>query len=324
MSTFGREFPIKGLPDIVLKEKYGWLRDLLYLWHPAGDAIGRTEYPQDSDYLRLSVRNGYLNFYRAGQSVAKVGVDRHGKLHAKIHNKYVYGKHGSGQSYVTISDAYPENPGSTRLVRYDGPARLREWISEANKHSSKSKEKRFIDLVVARNPNVIDLEMGLPAYSEIRHAPRMDLVAIEPMAERWRVVFWEAKLVSNPEARCRGEEKEPRVIRKQLKDYCDWIGHKNHGDLVAQAYQHTCHLLVDLHAVARRLRPDIEELGAGIRQVAAPDASPLLIDDKPRLLVDARKENAFTKNGHLEKLHRMGLHVQMVQNDDRMTLETHA
>jgi hypothetical protein len=92
---------------------------------------------------------------------------------------------------------------------------------------------------------------------------------------------------------------------------------------VAHAYQRTCRLLVHLHAIAKWLRPDIEELGLGIREVAIPDAPPLLIDDKPRLLIDDRTGNVpFTKNGHLEKLRKTyGLHVQMVQDQDQVTLE---
>ena len=71
------------------------------------------------------------------------------------------------------------------------------------------------------------------------------------------------------------------------------------------------------------MRPDIEDLGQGIREVAKPDTALPLIDKKPRLLIDDRTPNvAFTKNGHLEKLCNLGLHVQMVQNDDQMTLET--
>jgi hypothetical protein len=37
-------------------------------------------------------------------------------------------------------------------------------------------EKRFVDLTMAQNRNVIDLEMGLPAYAKGQNAPRMDLV----------------------------------------------------------------------------------------------------------------------------------------------------
>jgi len=319
MTKFDRSFPIGKLSDAVLDEN-GWLCDLLRHWHPSGDAIGRRQDQKDKEYyLRLAIRKDYLNFYRAGQSVAKVRFDQQWKLQAKIHNKYVYGKGGSGQSYVTLTSAgFPER-GNGRIVPYDGPARLREWTSQANKYGGC--EKKFVDLVVGRNPSIIDLEMGLPAYSEDdRRAPRMDLVAIERGADGWRVVFWEAKLVSDGRARCSGDG-DPRVVQ-QLQDYIDWLGHEGHKELVAQAYQRTCRLLVEMHALAKRFRPDIEDLGPGIRDVAAPDAPLLLIDDMPRLLIDDRTKNvAMTKNGHLEKLRNRCLAVQIVQDLDQMTLK---
>jgi hypothetical protein len=317
MATFGRAFPIERLSNAVLEENV-WLCDMLRCWHPSGDAIDKPTNQVGEEHLRLAIRDGYLNFYRAGQSVAKVTASR-GKFKAKIHNKYVYGKDGDGQDYVTLtSSGFPER-GTLPPIPYE-VARLREWISKANRHSGA--EKRFVDLVVGRNPNVIDLEMGLPAYSKIpeeRRAPRMDLVGLEPVGDQWRVVFWEAKLVGDGSASSLGE---PKVVR-QVKNYTSWLCHDNHRDLVAQQYQRTCRLLVGLHAIARRLRPDIEELGWGIREVGARDALPL-IDDKPRLLIDDRTTNlAFTKK-HLEKLCDAGLHVQMVQGEDQMTLKTRA
>jgi hypothetical protein len=311
MTVFSRSFPVERLSDTVLEENV-WLCDLLSRWHPSGSAIGKRTEQESEEHLRLAIRNGYLNFYRAGQSVAKVKFGRR-KLQAEIHKKYVYGDDCGGQGYVKLtSDGFPEY-GTGLPVPYD-VVRLREWTSRAGCHGGA--EKRFVDLVVGRNPNIIDFEMGLPAYSEVRTAPRMDLVGLEPVGDKWRIVFWEAKL-----ARSWGE---PRVIR-QLTDYTQWLGHGNHRDRVAEAYQRACRLLVDLRAVAKRYRSDIEELGRGIREVAANNASLPSIDDKPRLLIDDRSRNvAFTKNGHLHKLLNAGLHVQMVQGEDQMTLERRA
>ena len=54
-----------------------WFLDLLRLWRPAGEPSG--------DYgLRLAVRDGYLNFYRQGQSIAKVSIVR-GQLRGEVH-----------------------------------------------------------------------------------------------------------------------------------------------------------------------------------------------------------------------------------------------
>jgi hypothetical protein len=328
MTTFNRKFPVNRLSDAVLGEN-AWLCDLLRYWRPPGDEIGnhsdRQHAPQtagqseeDPKRLRLAVRKGYLNFYRRGQSVAKVDVDDSEKLRARVHNKYVYGDGGEGHDYVFLTAAGVPERGTGQLTPYDRITCLDEWISNANGHSQK--EKGFVDEVVARNPNVIDLEMGLPACPSVsngRSAPRMDLVVLEPVKDTWQIVFWEAKLVADGRARCRG--KIPKVC-DQLGNYTKWLRYCNNKSLVQKAYQEACRILVDLHKIASRLNPDIRQLGAGIQAVATDGAALPGIDDKPRLLIDDRKHDiSFTKK-HLEKLRKADLHVQMVEGEDQMAL----
>ena len=335
MSTFARTFAIDKIKDQVL-EQSPWFTDMLLYWRPAGDALHRdmTEahkvvssggmQEEDPKRLRLAIRDGYLNFYRGGQSVGEVRFGKGGGLQARIHNKYVYGEKGGGQAYIRLTSEGLFDQKTGRPREYDSLAQLRGWVANANGYIGK--EKRFVDLVVARNPDTIDLEMALPAYSldpKERTAPRMDLVALEPAGDRWRIVFWEAKLVDDSRARCRGDN-DPEVV-KQLAQYTDWLNHANHRELVASAYQNACRLLVGFHGIAKRINSTIEELGPGIVAAAAAEAPPPLVDDKPRLLIDNRQDNVtFKKNGHLEKLYRTGLHVQMVQWQDQMTLGTRA
>jgi hypothetical protein len=338
MSTFGRSFTIEKITGQVLEEN-PWFRDLLLNWRPAGDALqrdmnealksfanGRVQ-GEKPEHLRLAIRNGYLNFYRGGQSVAKVGFGSGGGLQARIHNKYAYDDAGSSQTYVTLTSAGLPDLKTGKIQRYNGSTQLDGWVTNANKHVGD--EKRFVDLIVARNPNTIDLEMALPAYSLVpkeRIAPQMDLVALEPVGDRWRIVFWEAKLVGDPRARCRGDDVSPKVV-DQLAQYTSWLRHANHRELVACAYQNTCRLLVAFRRLAKSMNLGIEELGPGIIAAAAPDAPSLLVDDEPRLLIDDRTSDdlsinsAFTKNGHLDKLRNKGLHVQMVHSLNQMTLE---
>ena len=131
----------------------------------------------------------------------------------------VHGEKGSGQTYVTLTSAGLPDQETSGLRDYGGLAALRGWVANANKHVGK--EKQFVDLIVARNPDTIELEMALPAYSvdpKERIAPRMDLVALESVGDRWRIVFWEAKLVDDARARCRGDAVPPKVI-DQLAQY---------------------------------------------------------------------------------------------------------
>ena len=323
MSILTRKFSTERINPQVL-EKNPWFKDMLLYWSPAGNALHRDSIKENPKCLRLAIRNKYLNLYRDGQSVAKIGFDRGGELQARIHNKYVYGDDGSGNVYVTVnSEGIPDQQTGQRR-KYRSPADLDCWISNANNRGHE--EKQFIDLVVASNPDVIDLEMALPAYSKERKAPRMDLVALECLGngKGWQVVFWEAKLVTNGEARCQGECKDPKVVA-QLQEYTKWLAYEDHEIQMARECKRTCEILVGLREIAKRFRSDIEELGRGIQEVAKPGAALPLIDAKPRLLIDDRTGNvAFTKNGHLDKLRNMGLNVQMVKNDDQMTLEKRA
>jgi hypothetical protein len=228
---------------------------------------------------------------------------------------------GRGSSYITLnSDGYPEL-GTDQLSCYDREILFKSWIPNATGHSHQ--EKRFVDAIVARNPNVIDLEVGLPAADTIeRVAPRIDLAVLEPSVDGWRIAFWEAKLAGDGRARCSVPavpKCKPDVL-KQLGQYTDWLRRGRNCDDVVRAYQNSCRLFVAFHAKARCFNANIAELGEGIRAVAG--GALVVIDDEPRLLIDNRRPNvSFTKNGHLEKLRKAGLHVQMVHGADQMTLE---
>jgi hypothetical protein len=322
MTDFSREFPIECLTDTVLKEN-GWFKDLLFRWHPAGDAVnsrlGDTEgmlargcasNKGEFQHLRVAFRKGYMNFYCGGQSIANVKFGRDG-LQAKIHEKYVYGIEEPGEHYVTLtSKGFPKR-GTRQLVAYDS---MQEWISNAN--TKIGQEKRFVDLIVARNADVIDLEMGIPAYSKDpkeRCAPRIDLLALEPCEGWWRIASWEAKLVGDGRARCSGNEL-PEVV-DQLRHYTDWLSDSARAKRVAEAYQENCSLLVKLHKIARDIRPDIKELGAGILAVAASNTRLPLVDKKPRLLIIYDKDDkSFIENEHFDKLEGAGFPVKTVKS----------
>jgi len=204
MTKFDRKFNVDAVEEAVHTGGNAWFRDLLIHWRPAGElqGIGQRSSQSDADHLRLAIRDGYLNFYRDGQSVAEVSFVK-GKHQGKVHNKYVYGDQGSGQEYVKIIDGKYKNHDGKPLVYRDGI--VHEWIHNADAYAGK--EKSFVDEVVARNADVIDLEIGLPADPDLwseKSAPRMDLATIEPCGDHYKLVLWEAKLATNPEARFQG------------------------------------------------------------------------------------------------------------------------
>ncbi len=279
MTGFARKFSIELLKNQI--EENPWFVDMLRLWRPAGEGAGlrtdqldelgadKRKLEDDQAGLRLAIRRGYLNFYQAGQSVAKIGFGTNKKLQALIHNKYILGESGQGNGYVKMTSDGFNVPGAAVTRKYNGVADLQERV--ANTKNQIGEEKSFLDMIVARNPGVIDLEMGLPAFGPERVAPRMDIVALESVGEGLRVVFWEAKLVSDPRARCKDQDKAPEVV-KQLKQYEDWLDYSVHAELVASEYQKACHLLVQFHDLAKSINPQIGELGRSIVMAAAPGA----------------------------------------------------
>ena len=198
-----------------------WFTDLLKLWKPSGEAAG-------PDGLRLAIRNGYLNFYRRGQSIAEIGFGqvRAGRQHPwmKISARYVedrqvdptYRKFGIGHE------------------AYGGMDYLSQWIvNSAYKHGA---EKWGVDEVVGNNAGVIDLEMGIPG-----EALRVDIVALEPSAEGPRLVLWEAKPLDAPALRSRAAK---AGIYKQMQAYKEFIA--DHPGVIESAYKVHCAALVRL------------------------------------------------------------------------------
>jgi hypothetical protein len=274
-----------------------WFQDLLSLWCPSG-------YASDTHGLRLAIRNGYLNFYRLGQSVARVQCTS-GELAAEVHYKYVLDEPLPGLSkspYVRLTGKgvfFRDIPVAT----YQDISTLRHWIEKAEKKHAGA-EKSIVDKLVAKNDHIIDLEMALPAWTLPKVAVRMDLVAIENET----VVFWEVKTVDDSRLRCRAEfeeDKFPEVL-KQLSHYRDYLRRDSHSEQVESAYRSTAKILVKLRALADKIGP-VSPLGASI--IAASQVDTLAVAPRANLVVvdvesDHPERTAWTswKRSHEGKL----------------------
>lgn len=330
MTSFCRRFALERITDEVL-ERNSWLVDLLCAWQPAGDALLRSSSKNDgitgesgianAKHLRLAIRNGYCNLYRAGQSIAELHFGRDKTPRASIHQHYVEG-HSKEQTYLTLSSGGLAYPKAMPFRRYSGRADLSDWITKANEKVGR--EKAFVDEIISRNPNTVDLEMTLTVKKNGKKvAVRMDLVTLEPVADRWRVVFWEAKGADDPRIRCQdGDGKVPHVVSHQTGYYKEWLRRDENGELVAKAYQETCRLLVEFHRLAKCYNQRVGDLGPGIVAVSHQNARDLLVDNEPRLLIDDRKQSASLKR-HVKRLREPphGLHVQVVKDVEGMFLE---
>jgi hypothetical protein len=291
MGIFKRGLSSRGL--VALRElaalKDNWWKDLLSLWRPSGAAAG-------SDGLRLALRDNDMNFYRKGQSVAKVDFDRDGVPHIEVHVKYAFGPQ-AGDGYARLNEREIHHPNGKDARRYEGIETLRQWIREAEGHAGD--EKLFVDDVVADTGAVIDLEMGLPAFDERRRAPRIDLVALEDDQGHFRIVFWEAKLIEDPRLCAEGE---PEVC-EQIRNYREYLGDVNRRDRVVRAYASTCSQLVELSGMAKQINPNIQDLDTAVVAVAG-DSSKLGVDASPRLLIFDNGKASGTWDAHLKRLRR--------------------
>jgi hypothetical protein len=252
-----------------------WFKDLLSLWRPSG-------HPSGNEGLRLAIRNGYLNFYRLGQSIARVSCVR-GELVADVHYKYILGEPlgYSGPLYLRLTTKGVFSKG-TLVAPYEGLSTLLHWISVAGGEKYAGVEKKIVDQLVEKNLEVVDLEMALPAWTLPKVAVRMDLVAIE----NGKVVFWEVKTVDDSRIRCDAdflEDKFPHVL-EQLSHYRVFLKQNSHPELVESAYRNTAKILVDLRALADKLGPTLQ-LGPNIiaaakvdRLAVAPRAALVVVD----------------------------------------------
>ena len=223
MTSFARglsEAQWTGLRALRAMPSGSWWDDLLSLWVPSG-------HPSGDDGLRLTIRNGYLNFYRRGQSVARVcfGPPRGGMAvpRMEIHARYVEGP-SARATYLRFGADGRDPP--DRFT-------LRAWI--ANTARWHGAEKWGVDEVVGRNPGVIDLEMGIPGS-----ALRVDIVALEGGPTGPRLTLWEAKPLDAGALRAR--VMAPNIV-EQMKGYREFC--ERAAGVLESAYRAHCAALIE-------------------------------------------------------------------------------
>jgi hypothetical protein len=271
-----------------------WFRDLLDCWQPAGHPITNKR------FLRLAVRDNYLNFYYKGQSVAKVGFEKNENVYFQTHSKYLGFK---SQKYIRLSsNGFFKCPESGDLFEYKEIEPIKEKASD-----HVGAEKKFVDNIVAANGSVIDMEMAFPADKEIPLPPkrkrgsayRIDIVTLEQSKDlQTSLVLWEAKMSNNSELKKRGE-KDPAVV-EQVEKYKRYLEKKEHRKSIADAYRNTCSLLVNLHAMTK----DIPGLSDVIKSVdsGACKLSEESIDTKVRIVIGVKGDEGGRWNEHMKKL----------------------
>lgn len=323
MSVFARSFPLADLARWECQHPGNVVRSLFARWAFSGvEATSAAP-------LRLGVRDGYVNFYVKGQSVAKLTCGRDGpKL--EVHQAYASGlQRGSvrdganmEQDYLPFDANALADPANSSLIN--------RWIKTAETYASA--EKCFVDDLVSANPGIIDLEMALPASDtrdSARVAPRMDIVIAQILDGTPAIAFWEAKCANNPELRSSKEYElhengfsGPRVLN-QVRKYVDWMAGGDRTQQVIDAYKATAALLLgfqDLFGADDHKGLDCISIWNSLVETKN---TPIVV--QPGVVIgnywpkgsnepikSHRMQQAaasFARNGHLEKLQRNGITV---------------
>jgi hypothetical protein len=304
MSTFRRGLSpdaFRALAAMAEDPSDNWWKDLLALWSPSGASAG-------SRPLRLAVRDGYLNLYLRGQSIAKVGFNRRAGPFAEVHVKYAFAD-AREQTYARLSGVGFAARKVGREGSYAGLSTLLEWMGRASRWETP--EKVQVERFTADNPRIIDLEMGLPAHAERATPLRIDAVALEPTLAGAQVVFWEAKRVTD--GRVRSQSERPEVV-DQVGAYTRYLSDDGHEAAVVAAYRETCRSLLEFASMAgpscvRSLDPLIRGVAEGCVD--------LTVDRTPRLVIfgtDAELRHPAWR-AHQAKLTQLGVPLLTLRSD---------
>lgn len=307
MSKFERSFHQRDW------QKFPVVMELLRQWTLPGEDAKESG-------VRLAVRRHYCNFYRKGQSVAKLHSTE-GSLKLEVHREYVRGSVKSDRTKaLTGYESFPE----TWLAETANVSAVKGWIVRAESYAGA--EKAFVDDIVARNPGTIDLEMGLPAYEGEKSAPRMDLVVIEETSRGPALAFWEAKCADNKEARARGE---PHVVR-QVETYEKWMAKVGREDDVITAYREAADVMLQLAVAAGKPRSAawrfwesfrFSEISRAIHRpgVIIGGYCPISFTEK-KLGSIAAQWASFNANGHLARLtEEFAIAVEFYETKEEIT-----
>lgn len=253
MDTFTRRFAIDQLAAWHREHPNDGIAALFDRWVLPGEDAG-------SHGLRVGIRNGYLNLYVKGQSVAELRMFA-GWPRLKIHAKYLALADNGSVAASQLGQQYKRVLGEDLMML--GADTIDQWIRTAETYAGD--EKRFVDDLVAVTPGTLDLEMGLPAdgnsTGKDRTAPRMDLVVAQGSA----IAFWEAKCSVNGELRARanyneleGEYVEGPHVLWQLRRYQKWVGREHRTAQVRDAYVVTAGYLLQLAEMFGKTGPAID------------------------------------------------------------------
>ncbi|MGW9819318.1 hypothetical protein ACUXK4_001882 [Methylorubrum extorquens] len=297
-----------------LRSMPSWWRDVLNHRYRDGQ-VERS--------LLIALRAGYLNVYAEGQSILKIAFDTRVEglppVRARINRKYVFGPQVK-DDYLIFDGARIRDPADPTFTQdYLGPEAITRWVEAARLY--RVKEKEGVARIMENNPNVIDVEMALPANEpppgEAKVARRMDIVALERASNAeeapLRLAFYEAKLFRNSELR--DQNLDPKVVR-QLHAYRDYISEPARKKQVIDAYRRSCAVLGEITHM-RGIAPSDH-----VKAIAQGEL--LDLDPMPRLIVFDFDEASIGEKSswhrHEQALRAKGIGLVMSPRPDTIRL----
>lgn len=240
---------IEALAELAAKES--WWRDVLH-----------------DKRLVIGVRDDYLNVYWRGQSIFKVEM-KHDRIVATTHPKYLLNPDLSGQVTLDAETGAFALDGFDALTRTYVPGETLGKLKRAAGLFA-GEEKEGVQAIVSANPNVVDVEIAFPAEAGNRSVPRIDIATFDETEGGVKLVFWEAKVLGNPELRTSGEKN----VVKQIGNYRARL--IQHTPEVIESYQTIARNLVafaDISGGARVVSPAVRKVadGASLTLSSPPD-----------------------------------------------------
>lgn len=253
MAQFRRGIRKPGMMEALaqLATRSGWWRDVL----------------RDKS-LVIGVRDDYLNVYWRGQSIFKVEM-KHGHIVTTTHPKYLLDPDLSGQVTLDTETGTFALDGLNALTcTYVPDGTLPKLKRAAGLFAGD--EKAGVQAIVNANPNVVDVEIAFPAEAGSRSVPRIDIATFEDAGTSVKLMFWEAKMLGNPELRSSGE----KTIVRQIETYRTRLGQQ--AAPVIESYALIARNLVDLAHMsegARAVAPVVRKVaeGAALTLSSPPD-----------------------------------------------------
>jgi len=270
--------------------------------------------------LIVAVRGTYLNVYWRGQSLFRVESTPSG-LNVTTHEKYLVDPKLASQVTLIDRDFDISSLAQKGFIRhYEGPATIAKMKAAAGLFPGL--EKTGCHEIAVRNAGVIDCEIAFPGRvllddgADDRHAPRVDIAALESSAGEARLVFWEAKHYSNGELRA---ENGLAPVLRQVRIYKKYLSENR--EAIERSYTRMAENLVSISDMGwkRQLSPLIADVATGKRAltIGAEPAVGLVIFG----FDSAQRDHAGWK-AHRERLEQEIIHVRTAGDAKNIRLTT--